>query len=155
VEHYVSPFLENKKIKVLVKCLVILLEVQSLENLPKKTESLYLLSKFHKLCFYCWSEFIKIKQLFGTLVPNLKRYYGINFPQMSHINHVMTYRLCYLHLFFWPHSVLFSDSTKFNIFSWFISSSLVNFSNVLWSWHLIQLGSHMYHAKKLDTRRET
>jgi hypothetical protein len=49
VEHYVSPFLENKKIKVLVKCLVILLEVQGIENLPK----LYLLSKFHKLCFYC------------------------------------------------------------------------------------------------------
>jgi hypothetical protein len=53
VEHYVSPLLENKKIEVLVKCLVILLEVQSLENLPKKAESLYLLPKFHKLCFYC------------------------------------------------------------------------------------------------------
>jgi hypothetical protein len=31
-------------------------------------------------------------------VLNLKRYYGINFPQMSHINHVMTYRLCHLYL---------------------------------------------------------
>jgi hypothetical protein len=156
VEHYVSPFLENKKIKVLVKCLIILLEVQGLENLPKKgLGSLYLLSKFHKLFFYCWSEFLKIKWLFGTLLPNLKRYYGINFPRMSHINHVMTYRLCHLQLFFWPHSLLFSDSTKFNIFSWLISPSLVNLSKILLSWHLIQLGSDMYHEKTLDIRRET
>jgi hypothetical protein len=53
VEHYVSPFLEEKKIKVLVKCLVILLEVQGLENLPKKgLGSLYLICQNFINCFF-------------------------------------------------------------------------------------------------------